>query len=65
MDTDSRPPMPQVDKFRQYMQWVDSGKYKEADALELREELETLLGDEHSDLQKADRSIRRQAFLAQ
>ena len=65
MDTDSRPPMPQVDKFREYMRWVESGKYNEADALQLRNELETLLGEEHSDLQKADRSIRRQEFLAQ
>jgi len=64
MNVDSRPPVPEVQKYREYIKQVDSGNYKEPEALKLREELEVLLGEGHNDLLKADRSIRRQEFLA-
>ncbi|EGI71500.1 type I restriction-modification system, specificity subunit S [Pseudoalteromonas distincta] len=64
MNVDSRPPIPQVVKFREYMKFVDSGAYNTEDALKLRSELESLLGEEHPDLLKADRSIKRQEFLS-
>lgn len=64
MNVDSRPPVLEVQKYREYIKLVDSGNYGTPEALTLRKELEELLGVEHDDLIKADRSIRRQEFLS-
>lgn len=64
MNVDSRPPLPEVKTYREYIKLVDTGNHNHPEALKLREALEKSLGKGHNDLLKADRSIKRQEFLA-
>lgn len=64
MNVDSKPPLPIVDKYREYMKLVDSGLHDKPAAIALREELDAAFGRGHEYLVKADRSIKRQEFLA-
>lgn len=64
LEVDPRPPLPQVELFKEYMKLINSGLGNDPTAVEMRTELVELLGTEtHDDLIYADRILKRREFL--
>ena len=63
MHVPCRPPLPQVSKFEDYMRLIDLGQHDSDEARQLRVELEEMLGEDHGDLLRAERAIRRKELL--
>ena len=63
LNVDSRPPLPQVELFEEYMQLIQSGLANNEQGQTIRKQLEEMLGKKHEDLLKADRVLRRRKLL--
>lgn len=63
MDTKARPKVDYVVALERYMALIDLGDLEGIEAKDLREYLEQMLGAEHSELQRADRKIRRKGLI--
>lgn len=63
MQVDPQPPVAEKDDLLRLTEWVDQGRYQDSDAVELLNRLSALLGEQHPQLQRLRRSIRRQEGL--
>ena len=63
MQVDPQAPIPERDDLRRLTELVDQGNYATDEALMLRERLSPLLGAQHPQLQRIERSITRQELL--
>ena len=63
MQVDPQPPVAEKDDLLRLTEWVDQGRYRDSDAVELLNRLSALLGEQHPQLQRLRRSIRRQEGL--
>lgn len=63
LSVSSRPPLPQVKIYQEYVELINSGLQNSKAAHEKRAELESIIGTGHEDLQKADRLIKRRELL--
>jgi predicted ATP-binding protein involved in virulence len=63
LNVDARPPLRQVELFEEYMQLINSGLGKREQARAKRQQLESMLGEEHEDLIYADRVLKRKELL--
>lgn len=63
MQVDPQPPVDEKPDLLQLTEWVDKGRYKEQTAVELMRNLTELLGEQHPQLQRLQRSIKRQEAL--
>lgn len=63
MDVDPQPPVAERKDLQRLTELVDQGKYDESDAKELTERLTAALGEQHPQLQRLQRSIKRQKAL--
>jgi predicted ATP-binding protein involved in virulence len=59
----ARPPIPIVDKLRNYLDLVSQGKWDTVEALKLREELDAWGAGSEPELIRADTEIRLKSFL--
>lgn len=62
MNTKARPRVEYVVKLEQYMALIDLGAYQNEEGIQLRNQLEQLLGAEHPEILRADRKIRRKGL---
>lgn len=63
MQVDPQPPVSEKPDLLQLTEWVDKGRYNEPPAVELMQHLTEMLGEQHPQLQRLQRSIRRQKVL--
>jgi predicted ATP-binding protein involved in virulence len=63
MQVDPQPPVIEKPELLQLTEWVDKGRYDEEPAIELMARLTKALGDQHPQLQRLHRSIKRQRAL--
>lgn len=63
MQVDPQPPVIEREDLQRLTEWVDQGQFGTADARRLQQELTTKLGEQHPQLQRLQRSIRRQLAL--
>jgi len=63
MQVDPQPPVIEREALQRLTEWVDQGQFGTADARRLQQELTTKLGEQHPQLQRLQRSIRRQLAL--
>jgi predicted ATP-binding protein involved in virulence len=63
MHVDPQPPVPEKDLLDELTSLVDQGEYQSSRALELLAELKQKLNDQHPQILKIERSIRRQKVL--
>ncbi len=64
MHVNPKPRIEQVVEVERYLNMIDLGKHESIEGKALRAKLESMLGQEHHELQKADRKIRRKGLLA-
>lgn len=65
MLVDPQPPVAEKADLQRLTEWVDQGRYQEADARSLLQRLTDTLGSQHPQLQRLQRSIQRQEALKQ
>jgi predicted ATP-binding protein involved in virulence len=65
MLVDPQPPVAEKADLQRLTEWVDQGRYQEADARGLLQRLADTLGAQHPQLQRLQRSIQRQEALKQ
>lgn len=65
MLVDPQPPVAEKADLQRLTEWVDQGRYQEADARSLLQRLNDTLGAQHPQLQRLQRSIQRQEALKQ
>jgi predicted ATP-binding protein involved in virulence len=63
MQVDPQPPVDEKKALQQLTEWVDKGRYDEASAVALMQHLVKVLSEQHPQLQRLQRSIRRQEAL--
>nr|WP_305729594.1 AAA family ATPase [Pseudomonas gingeri] len=63
MQVDPQPPVDEKQDLLQLTEWVDKGRYDEEPAVALLHKLSSALGEQHPQLQRLQRSIRRQKAL--
>jgi predicted ATP-binding protein involved in virulence len=63
MQVDPQPPVPERDDLRKLTSLVDQGEYDSQEVREIMGRLQDLLGENHPQLQRANRSIQRQKLL--
>lgn len=63
MQVDPQPPVIEKPELLQLTEWVDKGRYDEQPAVELMERLTAALSEQHPQLQRLQRSIKRQRAL--
>ncbi len=63
MLVDEQPPVAEKADLQRLTEWVDQGRYDTNEAEQLRQKLITTLGDQHPQLQRLQRSIKRQEAL--
>ncbi|MGE8441826.1 MAG: AAA family ATPase [Comamonas testosteroni] len=63
MNVDPQPPVPEKDDLLNLTELVDQGLYDDLGAKNLMEQLKISLGEQHPQLQRLQRSIRRQRVL--
>jgi len=63
MQVDPQPPVIEKADLQRLTEWVDQGRFGTDDARRLQQELTTKLGEQHPQLQRLQRSIRRQMAL--
>jgi len=63
MHVDPQPPVPEKSKLERLTALVDQGLYQMQEAVDLLSELKTVLSERHPQLQKLQRSIKRQEIL--
>jgi predicted ATP-binding protein involved in virulence len=63
MQVDPQPPVLEKPDLLLLTEWVDKGRYDEQPAVELMERLTRVLSDQHPQLQRLQRSIKRQRAL--
>lgn len=63
MLVDPLPPIQERELLNRLTTLVDQGLWEEPEAIDLRSQLERVLGPEHASLQKLNRSIQRQSLL--
>lgn len=63
MHVDPQPPIEERDDLQQLTEWVDQGDYDAKPVKKKLNDLKQALGAQHPQLQKIERSIRRQEFL--
>ena len=64
MGTDPQPPVPELDDLRKLTTLIESGDYKKPEAQRLMQDLQEQLSKTHPQLQRLERSIRRQEALS-
>ena len=65
MLVDPQPPVPEKADLQRLTSWVDQGRYREQQTIDLMNRLIAALGEHHPQLQRLQRSIRRQEALKQ
>ncbi|WP_418120018.1 AAA family ATPase [Variovorax sp. 350MFTsu5.1] len=65
MLVDPQPPVAEKADLQRLTEWVDQGRYQDADARGLMQRLTNTLGAQHPQLQRLQRSIQRQEALKQ
>lgn len=63
MQVDPQPPIEEQPDLQQLTEWVDKGRYDEQPAIELMHRLKQALGEQHPQLQRLARSIKRQQAM--
>ncbi len=63
MLVDPQPPVAEKQDLQQLTEWVDQGRYQDDSAIRLMNQLTEALGEQHPQLQRLRRSIRRQEAL--
>ncbi|MCJ8272493.1 MAG: AAA family ATPase, partial [Psychrosphaera sp.] len=63
LGVDTRPPLAYTEQLQAYLTLIESGLGKSAEGEALRAELNKMMGENHSDLKAADRTIQRKAVL--
>lgn len=63
MQVDPQPPIDEKPGLLQLTEWVDKGRYGEQSAVDLMQHLTKMLGEQHPQLQRLQRSIKRQEAL--
>ncbi|MGY2284558.1 AAA family ATPase [Pseudomonas gingeri] len=63
MNVDPQPPVDEKRDLLQLTEWVDKGRYDEQPTIALMQRLVEALGEQHPQLQRLQRSIRRQKAL--
>lgn len=63
MQVDPQPPVDEKPDLLRLTEWVDKGRYEERQAVELMQHLTETLGNQHPQLQRLQRSIKRQQVL--
>ncbi|CAG9179003.1 AAA family ATPase [Cupriavidus pampae] len=63
MHVDPQPPVTEKEGLQQLTEWVDQGRHLEDQAVDLLKRLTTTLGEQHPQLLRLHRSIRRQETL--
>lgn len=65
MMVDPQPPVSEKADLQRLTEWVDQGNYEIAEAKQLMQDLISALGEQHPQLQRLQRSIKRQEALKQ
>lgn len=63
MQVDPQPPVDEKPQLLKLTEWVDKGRYREQSAVDLMQHLTEILGEQHPQLQRLQRSIKRQEAL--
>jgi predicted ATP-binding protein involved in virulence len=63
LGVDARPPLAHTEQLKSYLTLIESGLGQSKEGEALRAELDSLMGEHHSDLKAADRTIQRKAVL--
>lgn len=63
MQVDPQPPVAEKEDLQRLTEWVDQGRYSDQPAVELMVRLTAALGEQHPQLQRLRRSMRRQEEL--
>ncbi|VVP74896.1 DNA replication and repair protein RecF [Pseudomonas fluorescens] len=63
MQVDPQPPVDEKPDLLQLTEWVDKGRYDEQRTIDLMQQLTHSLGEQHPQLQRLQRSIKRQEAL--
>lgn len=63
MQVDPQPPVEEKPDLLKLTEWVDKGRYDDPPTIELMRQLTEALGEQHPQLQRLQRSIRRQKAL--
>ena len=63
LGVDSRPPLAHSKMLKEYLILIESNQGQTESAKKMREKLESLMGENHSDLKAADRAIQRKELL--
>lgn len=63
MQVDPQPPVDEKPQLLKLTEWVDKGRYREQSAVDLMQHLTEMLGEQHPQLQRLQRSIKRQEAL--
>ena len=63
MQVDPQPPVDEKRDLLQLTEWVDKGRYDEQRTIDLMRQLTQALGEQHPQLQRLQRSIKRQEAL--
>ncbi|WGG51561.1 AAA family ATPase [Rugamonas sp. DEMB1] len=63
MLVDPQPPVKEKADLLRLTEWVDQGAYQSSEAVQLMQNLNTVLGEQHPQLQRLKRSIHRQEVL--
>jgi predicted ATP-binding protein involved in virulence len=63
MQVDPQPPVEEKPDLLKLTEWVDKGRYDDLPTIELMRQLTEALGEQHPQLQRLQRSIRRQKAL--
>ena len=63
MQVDPQPPVDEKRDLLQLTEWVDKGRYDEQRTIDLMQQLTQALGEQHPQLQRLQRSIKRQEAL--
>jgi len=63
MQVDPQPPVDEKPDLLRLTEWVDKGRYEEQPVIDLMQRLIATLGEQHPQLQRLQRSIRRQQAL--
>ena len=63
MLVDPQPPVTEKADLQRLTEWVDQGLYDQSKTIQLMQELTSVLGEQHPQLQRLQRSIQRQKAL--
>lgn len=63
MQVDPQPPIDEKSQLHQLTEWVDKGRYDEEKTIKLMQQLTEVLTEQHPQLQRLQRSIKRQKAL--